>query len=275
MNIGGVNFQQPVNDVREPRIVRRSARVRAMANMLPYESYAKRKAFFVGKVCSLCNSCTAEHKEACASHERVQERGVLVQEMPATNMQAKMMSDPSMMTNMLKSQLTGTAPHLLMGFLVNHFFTGFIMGKVPFTLTPRFRAMMQRGIDMESLDVSYFTSLSYYILLLFGLRGILALIFSGNVIDEAAVMSQSMKGANPAFDAKQEFKSESQRYDLVRIHQQCHVVNTTPCCIRHCGSMQVDHHWALEGAEARATKTLQLQLGKRPSSTDPLDKKQS
>lgn len=37
--------------------------------------------------------------------------------------------------------------------------------------------VVQRGIDLASLDVSYFTSLSYYILLLFGLRGVFALVF--------------------------------------------------------------------------------------------------
>ena len=37
--------------------------------------------------------------------------------------------------------------------------------------------LLQRGIDLPSLDPSYFTSLSYYILLLFGLRGVLTLLF--------------------------------------------------------------------------------------------------
>lgn len=36
---------------------------------------------------------------------------------------------------------------------------------------------LQRGIDLPSLDPSYFTSLSYYILLLFGLRGVMMLMF--------------------------------------------------------------------------------------------------
>ncbi len=44
------------------------------------------------------------------------------------------------------------------------------MGKIPFPLSPRFKPMLQRGIDLVGLDVSYFTSLSYYILLLFGLQ---------------------------------------------------------------------------------------------------------
>lgn len=37
--------------------------------------------------------------------------------------------------------------------------------------------MLQRGIELPALDVTYFTSLSYYILLLFGLRGIFMLVF--------------------------------------------------------------------------------------------------
>ena len=139
-----------------------------------------------------------------------------MQDVPSINMQEKMMANPSMMTDMFKKQLTGTAPHLAMGFLVNQFFAGFIMGKVPFSLSPRFRSMLQRGIDMSSLDVSYFTSLSFYILLLFGLRGVLSLIFQGDVIDDAAAMKQSMGGASPAFDAKSEFKGEKQRFELVR-----------------------------------------------------------
>lgn len=216
MNSNGPNYDQPANEVKEPQVVRRSARVRMMSGMLPYDSYARRKAYFVGKVRVPLVIASPASRTLRSEPPPLQTGGVLVQEIAATNMQAKMMSDPSMMTNMLKSQLTGTAPHLLMGFLVNHFFSGFIMGKIPFTLTPRFRQMMQRGIDMPSLDVSYFTSLSYYILLLFGLRGILQLIFSGDVIDESAVMTQSMKGANPAFDAKSEYKSEAQRYELVR-----------------------------------------------------------
>ena len=36
---------------------------------------------------------------------------------------------------------------------------------------------VQRGMDLPLLDVTYFTSLSYYILLLFWLRGVLLLVF--------------------------------------------------------------------------------------------------
>ena len=66
---------------------------------------------------------------------------------------------------------------IVMGMFVNYFFAGFILGKIPFRLSPSFRPMLQRGIDLPSLDVTYFTSLSYYILLLFGLQGVFRIIF--------------------------------------------------------------------------------------------------
>lgn len=40
-----------MKDIQEQQTIRRSVRVRMMANMLTYEAYAKRKAYFVGKVC--------------------------------------------------------------------------------------------------------------------------------------------------------------------------------------------------------------------------------
>ena len=51
---------------------------------------------------------------------------------------------------------------------------------------------MQRGIDLPSLDVAYFTSLSYYMLLLFGLRGVMSLMFKEDTIDETTLQKQQM-----------------------------------------------------------------------------------
>lgn len=77
---------------------------------------------------------------------------------------------------------------------------------------------MQRGVDLPSLDVTYFTSLSYYILLLFGLRGVFMLFFRDEVIDETQMMRQQMSGAgnpmgNP--DPQKAFEAEKSAFDLV------------------------------------------------------------
>lgn len=78
--------------------------------------------------------------------------------------------------------------------------------------------VLQRGVDLPSLDVTYFTSLSYYILLLFGLRGVFMLFFRDEVIDETQMMRQQMSGAanpmgNP--DPQKAFEAEKSAFDLV------------------------------------------------------------
>jgi hypothetical protein len=80
----------------------------------------------------------------------------------------------------------------------------------------------QRGVDLPSLDVTYFTSLSYYILLLFGLRGVFMLFFRENTIDETQMYRQQMgmggggmQGmANP--DPNKAFEAEKAALELVR-----------------------------------------------------------
>ena len=105
------------------------------------------------------------------------------------------MTNPDAVTGMLKQSLGGIVPQIAMGAFVSFFFSGFILGRVPFPLSPSFRLMLQRGVELPSLDVTYFTSLSFYILLLFGLRGAFMLAFrEGGVIDEAAMQRAMMGG---------------------------------------------------------------------------------
>jgi hypothetical protein len=147
-----------------------------------------------------------------------------------------MATDPSMMSGMMKQNLLGMLPQLGMGAFVSFFFSGFVMGRIPFALTPRFKAMLQRGIDLASLDPSYFTSLSYYILLLFGLRGAFSLVFRDSTVDEAEVMRRQMNpmagAGQPGFDAAAAFKGEKAALTAL------------------------EHEWLLEGAEDDAVAAL-------------------
>jgi len=45
---------------------------------------------------------------------------------------------------------------------ITYFFSGFIVVKLPFPLTVRFKAMLQRGIETNDMDVSWVSSLSWY-----------------------------------------------------------------------------------------------------------------
>lgn len=204
-----------LKEIREMQAVSRSGRLRGFARFIPETSFKMRKEYFAG------------------------EKGLFSQKAVTRSPQETMATDPSMMVDMMKKNLTGMVPQLAMGMVVNFFFQGFVIGKVPFPLSPRFKPMLQRGIDLASLDVSYFTSLSYYILLLFGLRGVFSLVFREDVVDETEMMRRQMNpmAANPmGVDMDAAFKQEKQALG------------------------QMDHEWELETAEERAVEVLRRQL---------------
>lgn len=74
---------------------------------------------------------------------------MLRKETQSVNPQAAMMSDPTMMMDMLKKNVHMIVPQMLTGAWVNFFFSGFVIAKIPFPLTQRFRTMLQRGIDLQ------------------------------------------------------------------------------------------------------------------------------
>ena len=50
------------------------------------------------------------------------------------------------------------------------FFSDFILLKLPFGLTQKFRGMMQQGLNLPNFDVSYVCVISWYLILVFGLN---------------------------------------------------------------------------------------------------------
>ena len=59
---------------------------------------------------------------------------------------------------------------------IQHFFSGFILLKVPFSLTSGFKNMFQRGLDLPDLESSYVSSVSWYFLVMYGLRSFFQLV---------------------------------------------------------------------------------------------------
>jgi len=129
---------------------------------------------------------------------------------------------------MLKKNVTMLVPQLLIVGWVQYFFSGFLLVKIPFPLTLPFRGMLQRGIELAGLEVTYVSSLSWYFLNLFGLRGINTLVLGeANAADDAKLMQQQMMGAGGMIDTKKLYKAEKENIDLV------------------------EHKWAVEEVEKR------------------------
>ncbi|GBG32987.1 ER membrane protein complex subunit 3 [Hondaea fermentalgiana] len=120
------------------------------------------------------------------------------------------MQNPDGMMNMMKGNMTMMVPNIAMMTFISFFFQGFVMVKVPFMLTEGFKQMLQRDISLQTLDTSYVSSLSWYFLALFGLRGFFSLVLGDQAVtDDAKIMQQQMGmgGGNPMqFDANKSYK---------------------------------------------------------------------
>ncbi|XP_040579390.1 ER membrane protein complex subunit 3 [Lepeophtheirus salmonis] len=182
-----------LNQVRESQILLRSRSIRENAKYLPKHSFLMRRHFF--------NNA---------------ESGVLKTNTPKTAPPNPMM-DPSMMTDMLKGNITNMLPMIVIGGWINWHFSGFVTTKIPFPLTLRFKPMLQRGIELMSLDASWVSSASWYFLNVFGLRSIYDLVLGeNNVADQSRIMQdQMMMPANGmATDYKQAFKGEWEALEI-------------------------------------------------------------
>jgi len=183
--------------LREAQAVIRAERVRNNAGYVQSVGFRQRRHFF-------CDKTT----------------GVFSQKSQKLNPSQQMMSDPSMMTDMLKKNLNMIVPQMLTAAWVNFFFTGFVVGKVPFPLTQRFRGMLQRGIELQSLDVTYISSLSWYFLNFFGLRGVFALALGKNDLNDAQAMQQQMA---MGMDTGKAFVAVKESLDMLDHEFQLHV----------------------------------------------------
>jgi ER membrane protein complex subunit 3 len=81
--------------------------------------------------------------------------------------------NPNMMVDMMKKNLVNALYYVLIFVGVGYLFSGFILLKLPFGLTQKFKSMMQQGINLPDLDVSYVSAISWCFLLVFGLNNIL------------------------------------------------------------------------------------------------------
>lgn len=190
MSTKKVGLQQ----VQDSHMLIRSRLLRENGKYLPKNSFLMRRDFF---------------NNASSGYLTVAKNRPTVQPNP--------MNDPGMMTDMLKGNLTNMLPTILIGGWINWTFSGFVTTRVPFPLTLRFKPMLQRGIELTSLNSSWVSSASWYFLNVFGLRGIYTLVLGeNNSADHTKGMQEQMTGAAMAMpaDLKPAFKAEWEMIEI-------------------------------------------------------------
>ena len=111
---------------------------------------------------------------------------------------ANPMTDPAAMEgmmNMMKGNMTMMIPQTLIMSWINAFFAGFVILKLPFPLTIRFKSMLQAGVMTRDMDVRWVSSLSWYFLCLFGLQSVFIFVLGSD--NAAGQMNQQMAQMNP------------------------------------------------------------------------------
>jgi len=146
----------------------------------------------------------------------------------SSEMPNPMGGDPVQMMSGMKQQMMMIVPSILLMGWASYFFSGFVAAKTPFPLPERFRSMLQRGIGLQSLEVSYVSSLSWTFMLMFGMRGLFTLVLGddSDVGDStkmmqaqmAAPMAMGMMGGGPPDWGKQ---MQAERTELEILQHDC------------------------------------------------------
>ncbi|KAL4512929.1 hypothetical protein ABPG72_017614 [Tetrahymena utriculariae] len=87
----------------------------------------------------------------------------------------QMPMNSNQMMDMLKGNITMAVPMIVLFSWVRYLFSGFIVARVPFPLTQKFRQMLQSGMNMMNLNVRYVSSLSLYFLVLSSLSQLISI----------------------------------------------------------------------------------------------------
>merc|ERR1711957_943579 len=134
------------------------------------------------------------------------------------------------MGGMMKSQMLFMVSQGITGYWVSHLFSGFLVAKAPFPLTFQFKGMMQRGVDVASLEPGYISALCWYMFVMFSshsLIGLCSSFFSKTDGEEdnpmmamMGGMAGGMAGGNPMMpgggpDMAKVYKQEQESLEMI------------------------------------------------------------
>ncbi|CAG9944941.1 unnamed protein product [Clonostachys rosea f. rosea IK726] len=136
---------------------------------------------------------------------------------------ANPLSDPSQMDGMMgmmKNNMAMIIPNTLIMSWINAFFSGYVIMKLPFPLTIKFKSMLQAGVQTKDMDPRWMSSISWYFLCIFGLQFVYVfLLGSDNAASQVAQQMQAQQMPNPmggpGQDPDKQFKAEAENLAVV------------------------------------------------------------
>ncbi|KAK4704504.1 ER membrane protein complex subunit 3, partial [Phenoliferia sp. Uapishka_3] len=106
------------------------------------------------------------------------------------------LTDPGAMDGMMsmfKKQAVSFLPQTILMYYIGYFYNGFVLTRLPFPLTLRFKAMLQRGIEAPDMDVTWVSSISWYFAALFGLNAVYTLLLGEENVKSTRHLPTSIK----------------------------------------------------------------------------------
>ncbi|KAI1339543.1 integral membrane protein DUF106-domain-containing protein [Xylariaceae sp. FL0016] len=135
------------------------------------------------------------------------------------------MTDPGAMDGMMgmmKNNMAMMIPNTLIMSWINAFFSGFVIIKLPFPITIKFKSMLQAGVATKEMDPRWMSSISWYFLCIFGLQSVFNFLLGSD--NAASQMAQQMGGMGPQAapqmfgpgqDPDKQFKTEAENLAVV------------------------------------------------------------
>jgi len=214
-----------LEEIQQGQALMRSRLLRENGKYIPVQSFLLRKEYLLNGDGGLSKKERKEERRdrneerntrnedevLSETNESFEKMGIITKGKETASPQKNPMSDPTQMGDMLKGNLLNVFPMLVIGGWINWAFSGFVTVKVPFPLTIRFKTMLQRGIELESLDASWVSSASWYFLNVFGLRSLYSLILGqNNAADQTKAMQDQFSGSSNMIkqNIQGNFKSE-------------------------------------------------------------------
>jgi len=144
-----------VKELKHNNLLQRCKVLKSNANYLSDKAFRARKAYFIKK-----------------------DVGALMKPPKAKDPMEQLGADPSMAMGMLKNQMVFIILQGAVAYWVSHLFSGFLVAKTPFPLTFQFKSMLQRGVEVSSLEPGYVSSLCWYFFVMMSSSGLVGLVQS-------------------------------------------------------------------------------------------------